>query len=493
MGKKLIWNPQDSFKPFFNTAKEVLKYRSVFKEGIQYMIPYGGRGSGKTWTFADAIIVEASLRPIRVLVTREMQNSIVESIKQELEDAIKGRELEGFFDIQERVIKGINGSRFIFKGIKANINNLKSISNVDIVLAEESESITQNSWEKLLPSIRPKSGKDPLFIIIFNPGSSLDDTYQRFIINTPPGSVCKLINWRDNEYFPAHLEKQRKHALLTLPKKQYDHIWEGVPLGSEDNVIIDLEWVKSARFASKLDSWVVTGKKVVGYDPSGQGRDYNAVAVFDGNCLIEVDEWLRSSDLREASERAFSYAVKHNSKFFTYDECGGFGDGVDVFVKDAKIAVKNELLKEKKKAQAADFIKMRISGFNAGNQVHNPDSRIKGTKKTNGEMYANLKAQTWAIVAQQLYNTYRYVVLGERDIDMRDMISIDIEDDTTFNKLAKELSTGIWEKSEANSKKKVESKDKMFKRTSQPSPNIADAFVMTRTPKLPSGNIKDLL
>ncbi|CAM0015513.1 hypothetical protein VPHK375_0095, partial [Vibrio phage K375] len=33
---KLIWNPQESFKPFFNTAEEIKKYRSVFKEGIQY-------------------------------------------------------------------------------------------------------------------------------------------------------------------------------------------------------------------------------------------------------------------------------------------------------------------------------------------------------------------------------------------------------------------------------------------------------------------------
>ncbi|AUS00279.1 terminase large subunit [Vibrio phage 1.273.O._10N.286.54.C7] len=490
---KLIWNPQESFKPFFNTAEEIKKYRSVFKEGIQYMIPYGGRGSGKTWTFADAIIVEASLRPVRVLVTREMQNSIVESIKQELEDAIKSRGLESFFDIQEQVIKGLNGSRFIFKGIKANINNLKSISNVDIVLAEESESITKNSWEKLLPSIRPKSGKDPLFIIIFNPASELDDTYQRFVVNTPPGSVCKLINWRDNEFFPAHLEKQRQHALKTLPKKQYDHIWEGHPLGSSDDVIISLEWIKAARFASQSEGWKRVGKKIVGYDPAGQGRDYNAVAAFDGNVLTEVDEWLKSPDLRQASERAFGYAVRSDSKFFVYDECGGFGDGVSVFIGDAKDNVKKELIRSKQNAKAIDFIKMRVAGFNAGNPVHMPDKKVNGTKKTNGEIYTNLKAQTWGVVAQQFYNTYRYVVLGERDIDMRDMISIDIEDDSVFNKLARELSTPIWEKSDTNSKKKVESKSKMEKRTGQASPNLADAVVMTRSPKLPSGNIGGML
>lgn len=490
---KLVWKPQKSFRDYFNTANEIKIYRSVFKNGKKYFVPYGGRGSGKTVTMADALAVEASLRPVRILVTREFQVSIKESIKDEIEDAIRARGLEHFFDMQETVIKGLNGSRFIFKGIRNNIKNLKSISNVDIVICEEAQDIPEDSWAKLLPSIRPKSGRDPIFIIIFNPGNELDATYQRWVVNPPERSVSKLINYYDNEFFPDFLEEQRLNDKRFMPIKQYEHEWLGKPLGSGDDVIIDLEWIKAARFASQSEGWVRTGKRITGYDPSGQGRDYNAVAVFDGNALTHIDEWLKSPDLREASEKAFSYAVANGSKFFCYDECGGYGDGVSVFVADAKDNVKKELLLAGEKAKAADFIKMRIAGFNAGNPVHMPDKRIAGAKKTNGETYANLKAQTWGIVAQAFYNTYRYVVLGERDIDMRDMISIDIDDDVLFNKLARELSTPIWEKSEANGKKKVESKAKMEKRTGQASPNLADAVVMTRSPKLPSGNIKSML
>lgn len=490
---KLIWKPQDSFKPYFNTAKEIKIYRSVFKDGKKYFVPYGGRGSGKTVTMADALAVEASLRPVRILVTREFQVSIKESIKDEIEDAIRARGLEHFFDMQETVIKGLNGSRFIFKGIRNNIKNLKSISNVDIVICEEAQDIPEDSWAKLLPSIRPKSGRPPIFIIIFNPGNELDATYQRWVVNPPDKCVSKLINYYDNVYFPDYLEEQRLNDKRFLPLKQYEHEWLGKPLGSGDDVIIDLEWIKAARFASQSEGWQRTGKKIVGYDPAGQGRDYNAVAAFDGNVLTEVDEWLKSPDLRQASERAFGYAVRSDSKFFVYDECGGFGDGVSVFIGDAKDNVKKELIRNKQNAKALDFIKMRVAGFNAGNPVHMPDKKVNGTKKTNGEIYTNLKAQTWGVVAQQFYNTYRYVVLGERDIDMRDMISIDIEDDSIFNKLARELSTPIWEKSDTNSKKKVESKAKMEKRTGQASPNLADAVVMTRSPKLPSGNIGGML
>ncbi|CAH9014959.1 terminase large subunit [Vibrio phage 466E53-1] len=490
---KLIWNPQPAFKPYFNTAAEVKKNRSVFRNEYTYFVSYGGRGSGKSVAFTDALVVEASLRPVRVLIARQLQNSIKESTKKDVEEAIKARGLENFFQILETEIRGLNGSKFIFRGLQNNINNIKSISDVDCVLCEESEAITEEVWSKLLPSIRPKSGKRPIIAVVFNPGDVLDPTYQRWVENIPDQCISQKINWSDNIYFPDFLNEQRLNDKRTMPLKHYNHIWEGEPLGSADDVIIDLDWIRAARFASQSEGWQRVGKHVTGFDPSGQGRDYNATADVDGNCLIEVDEWLKSPDLRDASERAFGVSVRNKSKFFVWDDCGGLGNGVSVFVGDAKAKIRRELIKDKKNAEAISFNKILLHPFNAGDGVHMPDAKIKGTKKTNGEIYSNLKAQTWGIAAQRLYNTYRFVVLGERDIDFRDMLSIDIEDDATFNKLAKELSTPIWVKSNVNSKKKVESKDKMQKRTGQPSPNIADALIMTMTPKLPAGSLRDIL
>jgi len=490
---ELKWRPQKSFRPFFNTAKEVLKYRSVFKYGFKYFSAYGGRASGKTFTFADAVVVEASLRPVRILVTREFQVSIKESIKDEIEDAIRARGLESFFDMQETVIKGLNGSRFIFKGIRNNIKNLKSISNVDIVLCEEAQDISEDSWSKLLPSIRPKSGRDPVFIIIFNPGSELDATYKRWAKNPPKGCISILLNYYDNEYLPKFLDDQRIADKEIMTKKQYEHEWLGKPLGSSGDVIIDLDWINAARFASRHPGWKRKGRKVVGYDPSGQGRDFNASVFVDGNELKEIDEWLKSPDLKKASQRAHSMAVRNGAGAFVWDDCGGLGDGVSVFVSDAKKELIKSLIAEKRGADAIVLRKLIHHPFNAGEPVFRPEKKIKGTKKTSKEIYSNLKAQTWGVIAQQLYNTYRFIVLGESDIDFGDMLSIDIEDDELFDKLSLELSTPIWVKSEANSKKKVEPKDAMKKRTELPSPNIADALVMTRTPKLPKADLKDVI
>ncbi len=480
---ELDWNPQPAFADFFYTdAAEIISRRTVFRDDLEFWVPYGGRGSGKTYTFADAVVVEASLRPVRILVTRELQESVEESIKAEIENAIESRNLGHFFDIQKQVITGANGSRFIFKGLKNNITKLKSIADVDIVLCEESESITKRSWDKLLPSIRPRDkvhrGGTPIVIVIFNPDNELDDTYQRWVVSPPPDCLSKLINWWDNKYFPDHLDRQRLHFQRTRPPKDYKHEWEGKPTGQGGDNIIDLEWIKAARFASKSPLFKRTHGKSVGYDPAGQGKDFNATTYADGNVIEEMDEWLKSDDLREATKRAFGMAIRHRVDRFSFDECGGLGDGVEVFVND---------IKEDKNDSATYSIArlIDVTPFNAGSAVLNADQKInpeleKG--KTWGEEYTNAKAQSWGIIAQKLYTTYRLIALGETDMKADDLISIDIESDEMFIKLCWEWSTPLWIKSNTNSKKRVESKADTEKRTGQPSGNLADSAIMCYAP-----------
>lgn len=481
---ELVFKPQESFADHFITdANEIIKHRSILPLDIRYHVDEGGRGSGKTFTWADAVVVESALRPVRVLVTRELQNSIDESIKNEIESAIEKRGWQHFFDMQRDVTIGMNGSRFIYKGLKNNIKNLKSISDVDIVLCEEAENISKDSWEKLLPSIRPKGNRPPIVVVIFNPDNELDDTYQRFVVNPPPMTLRKKINYYDNKYFPPHLEEQRAHAERTLPPKDYRHIWLGEPKGSGDDVIIQLDWIKAARFASKDSRWKKVGDKRAAYDPAGQGRDFHAVSVLDGNIITHCEEWVRSDDLREGTRRALGIADRNKVNMFRYDECGGFGDGVAVFVDDATYDDGNGYSRDLDR----DGNKLRtlhvgeVFPFNAGDKVIDPEEIISGTAKSNEETYANAKAQAHGVTAQKFYNTYRFIKLNE-DIAPEDMISLDIADDVLFNKIARELSTPIWIKSEANSKKKVESKKDMEKRTGQASPNIGDSIHMLTAP-----------
>lgn len=438
---------------------------------------YGGRGSAKSWSFMDAIVMEGTLRPVRILCTRELQNSIKESVKREIEAIIKDRDLSHFYESFNDEIRGRNGTLFMFKGIANNIDSIKSISDVDICFVEEAALVTQNSWDKLLPSLRPRKphhmrGNRPIVIVVFNPEDELDDTWQRFVINTPPRSVVKAINWRDNKYFPAHLMEMLLHSLKTRPKVDHEHTWEGKPKGSDDNVIIHRDWIRAARFASRKEGFKRVGEKVVGYDPAGQGSDLHAVVFADGNIIRFIDDWVTSPDLRVATVRAFDHAMAEGVDRFVFDTCGGLGDGVEVFVRDAIEQIEDDRGYE---------LEMDIFAFNAGGEVVYPDEEILGISRTHGETYSNAKAQSQGILAQKFYNTYRFII-NDHIVAPEDMISIDIDDNDQFNNLIRELSAPLWVKSKTNSKKQVEDKGDMKKRTGQPSPNMADGVFMCYAP-----------
>ena len=483
MARSLHFSPQKIFAPAYNLdPKKIMTERSFFNPDYDYFVDVGGRGGGKTVDKIKSVLLESTIRKVRVLVTREFLGSIAESTKAEIEEAISELELDHFFKITEKQITGINGSKFMFKGLKNNINNIKSIAAVDIVIVEEAEGVSEICWDKLLPSIRPKSGK-MIVIVIFNPDSKLDATWQQWMVNTPERTLITTTNYCNNKYFPDHLERMRLNDLKTLPKRRYDKKWLGIPTGAEGDIIIDEAWIEAARFASQHEDWQNVGPKVVAYDPAGQGKDNHAVAYADGNCVKEIDEWPLSPDLRVATNRALNMARKKGAEEFTYDECGGFGDGVSVFAKDniEGVSVDGDGVNY-------DPIDIKITPFNAGDPITKPEdwddeAKIKNTEKTPDEIYCNQKAHAHGVIAQQFYNTYRFVKLGERSIDFADMISLDIEDDALFNKIHREMSAAVWVKSENNSKKKVESKKDMKKRTGQDSPNINDAIVMLRAPR----------
>lgn len=479
----LNFNPQPVFAPAYNMdIKQVMAERSFFNSDYDFFIDVGGRGGGKTVDKIKAVVLEATIRKVRVLVTREFLGSIAESTKAEIEQCITDLGLDHFFKITKDQIVGLNDSKFMFKGLRNNINNIKSIAAVDIVIVEEAEGVSEICWDKLLPSIRPRSGK-MIVIVIFNPDSKLDATWQQWMVNTPERTLITRCNYDDNLFFPEHLERLRLHDLKCMPKRRYDKKWLGIPTGAEGDLIIDEAWLEAARFASRHPDWVKDGPKKVAYDPAGQGRDANAVVYADGNCIIEVDEWIKSPDLRIATNRAVGMLRKHNSEIFTYDECGGFGDGVSVFVSD-------NINGESKDLDGNEYTKLydvEVIPFNAGDPVLALDDElIEGTDKQPNEIYCNQKAHAHGVVAQMLYNTFRFIELDERDIDPMDMLSFDIEDDDMWKKIQREMSTALWVKSENNSKKKVESKKDMKKRTGQESPNINDCVIMLMAPQLKS-------
>lgn len=190
----------------------------------RYKVAHGGRGSGKSWGFARALLLQAASEPLRILCTREVQKSIKDSVHKLLSDQIQALGLGWFYTVLESEIRGKNGSEFTFAGLASHtIESIKSYEGVDRVWIEEGQVVRKRSWDVLIPTIR-KPGSE--IWLTYNPELETDETHQRFSVNPPPDAVVVQVNYSDNPWFPAELESERAHSALTNTK-DYEWIWEG--------------------------------------------------------------------------------------------------------------------------------------------------------------------------------------------------------------------------------------------------------------------------
>ena len=191
----------------------------------RYKCVRGGRGSGKSWGFARALLIRGANETIRVLCTREVQKSIQQSVHQLLRDQIESLGLQSFYEVLTTEIRGKNGTQFFFGGLSdQTAESLKSFEGCDICWCEEAQAITKRSWNILIPTIRAPGSE---IWISYNPQLESDETHQRFVVNPPPDCVSVEMNYNDNPYFPTVLEQERLHAQATMKVDDYAHIWEG--------------------------------------------------------------------------------------------------------------------------------------------------------------------------------------------------------------------------------------------------------------------------
>jgi len=227
-------------------------------EPARYKILYGGRGSGKSWGVARALIARAVQEPIRVLCARELQNSIHDSVITLLADQIKAMGLESFFDIQRTAIYGKNGSEFSFAGLKHNITSIKSFEGVNICWVEEGQSVSKTSWEVLIPTVRKP---DSEIWITFNPDLDTDETYKRFVVNPPANAQIRKVNWSDNPWFPDVL-KNELEELKSKDQDSYLNIWEGHTRQMLDGAVYANE-LRKAQEENRIRDFIVDKSIVV--------------------------------------------------------------------------------------------------------------------------------------------------------------------------------------------------------------------------------------
>lgn len=257
------------------------QYAHILWAMVRYIVLYGGRGSAKSHSVARALLIQAAEKKLRILCTREHQVSIKDSVHKLLKDIIHEHDMEGFY-ATEKTITHKNGSEFIFKGLRHNIDDIKSLEGVDICWVEEAQVVSQRSWDILRPTIRKKGSR---FYITFNPENDIDPTYQIFVKNKPSACESIKVNYEKNPWFSEELRAEMEDMKRTDPER-YDWVWLGNTRQISDNLVFKDKY--------KVESFEVDesfGKRRMGLD-FGFSNDplaFNELYIKD-NCLYIRDE-----------------------------------------------------------------------------------------------------------------------------------------------------------------------------------------------------------
>ncbi|MEX3555271.1 MAG: PBSX family phage terminase large subunit [Burkholderia gladioli] len=453
-------NPEG--RPTLNPA-----LREFWRAPARNRVLYGGRASSKSWDAAGFATFLADNYRLRVLCVRQYQNKIEESVYTLLKAQIERFGLSARFNVQEKkILHRYTGSEFMFYGLWRSIDEIKSLEGIDILWIEEAHNLTEEQWSVLEPTIRKAHSQ---VWVIFNPRIATDFAYKRFVVNPPPNSIVRKINYDENPFLSQTMQDIIASAKAE-DEDEYAHIYLGVPKQDDDDAIIKRSWIEAAIDAADKLKMEVRGRKRIGFDVADSGEDKCATIYAHGFAALGADMWKAGEDELLLSCTKVWHAAKERDAEIVYDSIGvGAGCG-------AKF---NEL-----NAAARPSRGLTHHKFNAGGAVWRPDSLYKpGTK--NKDMFLNIKAQAWWLVVDRFRNTYNAI---HRKQTFRDDELISISGSVPhLEKLIDELATPKRDY-DANGRVKVESKKDLVKREIA-SPNLADAFVMAYAPHTQPINI----
>jgi phage terminase large subunit len=195
---------------------------------------YGGRGSGKTRSFAKMAAVKGYIHGIAgetgiILCARQFMNSLDDSSLEECKRAIEEEPfLAEYYECGEKYIKSRDGRiQFAFAGLDRNIASIKSKGRILLCWVDEAEPVTDDAFSILIPTLREEGeGWNAELWVTWNPKRKQAAVELRFRHSADPLFKFVELNWKDNPKFPAKLERDRQRDLAERPE-QYPHIWDG--------------------------------------------------------------------------------------------------------------------------------------------------------------------------------------------------------------------------------------------------------------------------
>lgn len=269
----------------------------------RYKVLKGGRGGMKSWGVARTLLLMGMKKRLRILCAREFMKSIEESVYKLLKDQIVEMGLSSWYIPTKWAFTGFNGTEFSFIGLadmtqKLQRTKIKSFEGVDICWIEEAESITDESWQLLIPTIR-KAGSE--IWIVYNPNLASDATYKRFELHPPPGTILVDMNWRDNLWISQELTQEKDH-LFAVDAEAASHVWDGelrkhaeAAIFRNKYVVHSFETPEDARFYHGVD-WGFA------QDPTVLLRMYITGTPPNEELWIDREAWKVGAEINELAQ-----------------------------------------------------------------------------------------------------------------------------------------------------------------------------------------------
>lgn len=296
--------------------EQVAPKLEVFREPAPYKLSYGGRGSSKSWGFASLLIQKMTKEPHRLVCCREIQKSIDESSYRLLCDTIYRLQAKGW-DIKKECLDHENGSHIIFRGLRdmRAANAIKSLEGYDLCWLEEAHSISRESLEVLLPTIRKNEAE---IWACWNPETP-DDPIEK--LKGREGAICVEMNWEDNPWFTERSRIEMEQDYKEDPDNA-EHVWGGKFRKQGDNCIMNRVSIREAmnRIADN------EGAISIGVDCARYGNDRTTMFKRKGLQLIEYKVYKKTSMTEEAD--LFEIFCGRDKNVHACIDGGGVGGGL---------------------------------------------------------------------------------------------------------------------------------------------------------------------
>lgn len=201
----------------------------------------GGRDGGKSWGVGQYHIEIASSppeflkscglwipdgEPEFIVCFRENMNTIADSVHRLLEKTIHRLELESMWRIEKAsMYNHRTGAQIVFKGVHRNPDAIKSLEGASRAWGEEAQSISDDSWRQVIPTVRRKNSE---ITATWNPKLESDPTWQRLVANKPDNCLEIIMNYCDNPWASEVLQVEREQMRRDDPD-EFQHVWMGAP------------------------------------------------------------------------------------------------------------------------------------------------------------------------------------------------------------------------------------------------------------------------